>query len=237
VNKFVFVSPMYNASQTVKQMLLSVIAQSYNNWKIILIDDMSDVGELEKVKSIISDINDDRIVLFRNVKKRWETENVLMGIDLCGDNDIVCRLDPDDYLVDLDALQIIDQIYDQSKCDCLWTMHRWNTSMMNISGALPEGADPYKHPWVSSHLKTFRKRLINGINDVNFRGKDGNYIKRAGDQALFLPILNVSKMRAFLPLVMYHYNVKIVDGHIPINDDLLLQKSEADFLRERGFVA
>lgn len=236
MNHFTFVSPMYNASKTLKQMLLSLIAQSYQDWSVLLIDDMSSPDDFKTSEQIVKSMSDDRITLIKNTRKCWETENVLFGIEMCSDNHIVCRLDPDDYLVDLDALQIIDQVYDKSGCDCLWTMHRWNTSMMNISSALPDGADPYKHPWVSSHLKTFRKHLINGIKDVNFRGRNGEYIKRAGDQALYLPILSVSKMRAFLPMVMYHYNVGIIDNKIPITDDLLLQKGEADFLRERGFV-
>ena len=40
-NRFVFLMPAYNASNTIAQSLLSVISQSYNNWKIIIKDDMS----------------------------------------------------------------------------------------------------------------------------------------------------------------------------------------------------
>ena len=40
-NKFIFVMPCYNAEKTITQALLSVISQSYSNWKIIIRDDMS----------------------------------------------------------------------------------------------------------------------------------------------------------------------------------------------------
>ena len=53
MNKFVFVSPMYNASLTLSRMLHSIFGQSYENWKIILIDDVSDDKHKEKQKEIL----------------------------------------------------------------------------------------------------------------------------------------------------------------------------------------
>jgi hypothetical protein len=100
---------------------------------------------------------------------------------------------------------------------------------------MPDDADVYAYPWVSSHLKTFRKTLINEVKDENFRGEDGNYIRRAGDQAIYLPVLHKSKKRLFLPRVMYHYTIKDVPETYQ-TDDARFQKDEAIFLRKRGFV-
>jgi hypothetical protein len=138
-------------------------------------------------------------------------------------------------LTDLDALAIINHAYEQTGCDLLWTAHRWGFSDKNISGPLPEGADPYRHPWVTSHMKTFRKCLLDDVDDVNYRGPDGEYIKRAGDQAIYLPALFRAKRRTFLPRVMYHYTIDDRPETYQ-TDDARFQKSEADFLRSRGFV-
>jgi hypothetical protein len=100
---------------------------------------------------------------------------------------------------------------------------------------MPDNADPYLFPWVSSHLKTFRKCLLNGVNDVNFRGSDGNYIRRAGDQAIYLPALHNSKKHVFLPRVMYHYTIKDTPETYSTND-AHFQREEANFLRNRGYV-
>jgi hypothetical protein len=100
---------------------------------------------------------------------------------------------------------------------------------------MPPDADPYNFPWVSSHLKTFRKRLINDVNDINFRGEDGNYIRRAGDQAIYLPILFKTKKRGFVPRVFYHYTIDEKNGEVYQTDDAKFQKNEAEFLRHRGF--
>ncbi len=248
-NRFVFVAPMYNASQYVGQMLHSVCGQSYDNWKLILIDDVSSIEEQQKSNKIIFRFQEllghmgkdpQKISVHWNGDdptrgKQWEVSNVLFGISQCEDEDIVCRLDADDWLTDLDALMIMNAAYEQTGADAIWSAHRWAFSDKNISGPLSDDADPYKHPWVSSHLKTFRKKLINDVNDLNFRGEDGNYIRRAGDQAIFLPVLHQAKKKFFVPRVLYHYTIKDEPATYQTSD-ARFQRDEALFLRARGFV-
>lgn len=239
-NRFVFVVPMFNASTTLARMLHSVCGQSYENWKLVLIDDVSDPAERRACESVLYSFDKlggiGRFVEVWNGVKRWEVANVIEGLKHCEPDDIVCRLDADDWLTDLDALAIIDHAYRQHGLDCLWTAHRWGLSDRNISGPMPSGADPYKHPWVSSHLKTFRRRLLEGVNDENFRGEDGQYIRRAGDQAIYLPVLRNSRARAYLPRVMYHYTIDDVPETYQ-TPDARFQRDEALFLRARGYVS
>lgn len=239
-NRFVFVSPMWNASQYVGQMLASIVGQSYDNWKIILIDDVSEHNEQRHEANIIDLwsklIPQDQIHIVWNTEKKWEVANVLHGISMCVDDDIICRIDADDWLTDLDALHILNAAYESTNADAIWTAHRWGYTDQNISGPMQMGSDPYKHPWVSSHLKTFRKRLINDVNDTNFRGEDANYIRRAGDQAIYLPILKNAKTFGYLPRCMYHYTIKTDDPSIFQSQDAKFQRDEALFLRQRGYV-
>lgn len=242
MNKFAFVSPMFNASDTLPRMLHSICGQSYDNWKIILIDDVSSKEHREKSEKICNEFKlllngkySDCIINIWNVEKKWEVANVLHGISLCDDDDIICRIDADDWLTELDSLAIIDSVYQQTNCDILWTAHRWGFSDKNISGPMSQEADPYKHPWVSSHLKTFRKKLLKDVKDENYRGEDGNYIRRAGDQAIYLPALHNSKKRVFLPRVMYHYTINDVPETYQTSD-AIFQRDEAVFLRNRGYV-
>jgi len=237
-NKFVFVAPMFNAANTLARMLHSICGQSYENWHLILIDDVSDEKNRETEKSLLSkfcDIAPGKIQVIWNEKKEWEVSNVLKGIARCDDSDIICRIDADDWLTDLDCLAILNHAYNNSSCDIAWTAHRWSFSDKNISGPMANGVDPYKHPWVSSHLKTFRKSLLNGVKDENYRGEDGEYIKRAGDQAIYLPALRNSNNRLFVPRVMYHYTIKDIPETYQTND-AIFQRDEAVFLRKRGYV-
>ena len=238
-NRFVFIMPAFNAQETIARSLLSVWMQTHQNWKIIVLDDKSTDRTVETVKGIRKMIgaSDDKIQLIVNTEKKWEVGNIVEGLKYCEPNDIVCRLDGDDWLCDTDALTIINHRYNQTGVSALWTAHRWSFSNQNISAALPREANPYLHPWVSSHLKTFRKSLIERVPDDNFRGQDGKYFKRIGDQALYLPVLyRCSGNWHYEPIVAYHYTIDMKPQTFQ-TEDAKFQKQEAEFLRMRGFIA
>ncbi len=274
-NRFVFVSPAFNAQDTIEQMMASVHYQNYKNWLILFKDDLSTDNTVQKViefchKNHIPYCIDDivvgenpKVVLWRNQEKKWETRNVLEMIrsEYVRDDDIICRLDPDgDFICDLCAITDINFIYEQTKCDALWTSHRWeNQFWKNISGVMPgcyvvdfrmdnscyiqlvkdnRIKDVYgwgKENWNMSHLKTFRKVLFNNIAEENFKGKDGEYIIRTGDRALFYPILHKSKMPVFFPKQTYFYHIDDKPETYQTND-AKFQRAESDFLSNRGFI-
>ena len=246
-NNFTFIVPMYNASKTLSQMLLSVYAQTHQNWKIILIDDCSNEYEqqqceliLKKFESLLCNKTQVIQVIWNsrcNRGKQWEMSNVLFGLTFCDDNDIICRIDADDWLTDIDGLTILNQVYNEHKLDAIWTAHRWNYTNFNISNALKNKENVYKANWVSSHLKTFRKKIINDIPYENFLNQDNVLIKRAGDQGLYLPVLHKANAYAYLPIVMYHYSIDEKNGEVYQSDDAKFQKLEADFIRSRGYVS
>ena len=237
-NKFVFIMPAFNAEETIGRAIASVAFQTYENWKIIIRDDMSTdstLQEIDKVKKKFG-IPESKISVKSNTEKKWEVANIIDCLKEIGSGDIVCRLDADDWLSDCDALTIINNSYEKLGVSALWTAHRWDYTHQNISGPMQKDADPYKHPWVSSHLKTFRKFLIEGVNDQNFRNQDGEYFKRIGDQAIYLPVLHQCAGNwHFEPFVCYHYTIDMSPQTFQ-TDDAKFQKSEAEFLRHRGFV-
>ena len=238
-NRFVFIMPAYNAQDTIARAIMSVWFQTYPSWKIIIRDDMSTDKTLEAVDHMRKQLSlgEDRLSVTSNTEKMWEIRNILEGLKECDSNDIVCRLDGDDWLCDSDALTIIDHKYKTKGCDVLWTSHRWSFTNQNISGPLPTNANPYKHPWVSSHLKTFRKSLIESVKDENFRGEDGEYFKRIGDQTIYLPVLHQSAGNwHYEPIVAYHYTIDMKPQTFQ-SDDAKFQKNEGEFLRARGFIS
>lgn len=249
-NRFVFVVPCYNAEKTIECMLTSVFMQTYDNWLILIRDDMSTDNTVNKIASCCLENNVEhsihglvgvgdtpKVVIWKNDEKFWEVKNVLSMIrsEYVKEDDIICRLDGDDFLCNLCALQDINVAYNESKAECLWTAHRWGNTWQNISQALPDGADVYQHPWVTSHLKTFRKNLITDVGDENFRGSDGEYIRRAGDQAIYLPVLHKAKRRIFLPTVTYYYTIDMSPETFQ-TEDAKFQLEESKFLRQRGFI-
>jgi glycosyltransferase involved in cell wall biosynthesis len=239
--KFAFAIPTRNSISTLEQALLSLAGQSYKGWRAVIVDDGSTDGTADAIDIIALELGiRHKLTIIRNEERSWEIVNTLKALDLIQPDEIVCRLDLDDYLSDLNALEIIARRYDMDpELDALWTGHRWfdkdGITTMNISAPMPQGADPYKHPWVSSHLKTFRRSLLTGVSDLNYRSKDGEYFKRVGDQAFMLPALARARKHEFLPIAAYAYFCPMDPGNFQ-TDDAKFQKEEADYIRVRGFV-
>jgi len=253
-NRFVFVVPCFNAEKTIERMLMSVFLQTYDNWLILIADDMSTDRTISKIQETCMRfnvpwqnyeyelgrniwLNEKKVLYWKNNEKHWEVKNVLKMInsEVVKDNDIICRLDGDDFLCNLCALKDINFAYNETNAECLWTAHRWSDTWQNISDALPVDANVYEYRWVTSHFKTFRKNLITDVNDENFRGMDGEYIKRAGDQAIYLPVLHKSKRRVFLPTVTYYYTINLSPETFK-SEDAKFQLEESNYLRKRGYV-
>lgn len=237
-NRFTFVMPTFNAVDTVQYSINSVMMQNYPNTKIVVIDDMSTDGTPDAVQELIEGygVGEEKIKLIVNTEKKWEVANVLEGMNYADESDIICRLDGDDWLCDIDALAILNYRYETEGFDAIWTAHRWSFTHANMSTELPRDANPYEHPWVSSHLKTFRKSLLNGVSDSNFRNSQGEYYKRIGDQVIYLPALyQAAGNWHFEPIVAYHYSIELNQDTFH-TEDAKFQKSESEELRARGFI-
>lgn len=249
MNRFVVIAPTFNAEKTVKQAILSLAAQSYQNWKLVVIDDVSTDNTRREILSLSSALGfhvsgrDDtnKVVVVSNETKKWEIENTLIGLSMCNDSDIIVRLDMDDYLIDNTIFEQLNDLYtNYPEVEAIWTSHRWfsekdGLTNTNISRELPPTADPYVYPWVSSHMKTWRKYLSNHVRDENYRGEDGKYFTRIGDQAFYLPVLKLAKNKGYLPTVAYAYRCD-QNKETFQTADAKHQAAEAAFLRKRGFL-
>ena len=147
-NRFVFIMPAYNAESTIARSIASVWFQTHTNWKIIIRDDMSTDKTQEVIEGARKSfgLGEDKLSVKLNTEKKWEVANIIDMLDECQPEDIVCRLDADDWLCDCDALSIINNSYIRNNVDVLWTAHRWSFTHQNISRPLPREANPYEHP-------------------------------------------------------------------------------------------
>ena len=145
-NKFVFIVPVRNCGKTLKRSLLSAAYQTYDNGKIVVYDDSSseeewsqEVEAFNEVKKFV-DAQDEKMIIKKTGSHHIGTvENVLRMIyEQTEQDDIVCRLDGDDWLTESDALFFINTIYNQRNIDAMWTAHRWSFTDANISGRLPD---------------------------------------------------------------------------------------------------
>ncbi len=87
------IMPAYNAERFIKETIQSVIAQTYTDWELLVIDD----GSADSTCSIIEDFvnRDSRIRLLRNEKNMGVANTRNRGFDLCR-GQYVALLDSDD---------------------------------------------------------------------------------------------------------------------------------------------
>jgi len=205
--KVVFIVPMFNAAPHIKELVESLQKQTNPNWEAVLIDDMSNDDTIFMANYCTG--NDSRFKVITNKEKKWALKNVVVNARNVNDGDIVAVLDGDDSICNEKTVQLILNEYQDEEVDTVWTAHKWDINDINISKDFPNGMNinPYEYPWITSHLKTFRSELIHQIHDDNFKDMYGDWFKRGYDQALYLPLLYLSKKRKFINEVCYLYRI------------------------------
>ena len=160
MKKVVFVSPKYNASTHLNDLINSMNEQKNPNWKHIIIDDMSTDGSFDMACKLIRDY--DNFEIRKNQEKNWALKNVVkVAREYQDDPDVIIAVvDADDELCNENTVNLLIDGYSDS-VDTVWTSHTWDINGLNISKPLPNNeANPYQVPWCTSHLKTFRSSSV-----------------------------------------------------------------------------
>jgi len=242
MNKVYFITPTYNASYHLEDLYESLLEQTNENWKWFILNDMSNDDTLEIAQKIENKDKLKRVSVIAWTEKKF----ALKGICDClstfketeyPDDSIIAIVDGDDALCNENTVNLILSEYEKNpNLDSLWTAHSWDINGMNISKELPDNINPYQYPWVSSHLKTFKLGVFKKIKNKNFQDLDGNWFERGYDQALYLPILHLSKERKFLNEICYLYRIN--SNSLKIRQ--WKEKSQMDtirLVRSRGLIA
>lgn len=155
-------------------------------------------------------------------------ENLIDALGEAGDNEIIACLDGDDWLTE-GALDHVQRAHDAG---ALVTYG----SYVCADGRPGHGRrmtseeleNPRLHPWVASHLKTFRADLFREIDLADLKDPNGDWLVHARDMALMFPLLELARpFVVHIPEILYVYNYANSFEH---------QASMADRLREREAV-
>ena len=211
MNKFIVVSPVYNSAVFTEKCILSVLSQTYKNYEFIVIDDCS----TDRTSDVIISLWNDNFKYYRNRERIGScVGNIVKGVNICSgdDEDIIITIDGDDWLYSDDVFEYLNEVYQD---DNIWLTYGQFTS---TSGMLENFCKPItsirnyrRHGiWVTSHLRTFKRKLFKKINDNDLRDRNGKYYTHFEDTSYMFPMIEMAGLKhiLFIDKILYVYNDK-----------------------------
>ena len=200
--KINIVSPFYNSESYLERLINSVATQDYDNYTIYLINDASTDNSVRVAKAAIGRLPDnikDKFHLTSNITNVGAVFNQVNLIRALPSNDIIMLLDGDDALMpDNNIFNFYNNLFADNKTEYAYG------SCWSLADNIPLIAQPYpdlvkkskqyrnhKFNWNMPypHLRVFRKKLIDGIDDSVFKDPNGEWYKAGGDNATFYNII------------------------------------------------
>lgn len=222
------VSPFYNCENYIENCILSVAQQNYDNYLHLLINDKSIDNSLEIAQNTIDSLPENirsKFIIINNEENVGAVANQVNTIrNITNDECIIMLLDGDDSLVNNNTLfNFYNELY-ESDTDFTygssWSMadniplqsQQYPTEIIN-SKTFREHQFNWGLPY--THLRTFRKRLINNISDTEFQDEDGFWYRSGGDNAVFYNLIEQARPNGIKVVneIVYNYN-----DLNPIND-------------------
>lgn len=216
----------YNRDQSLKNAIDVILDQSYKNLEIIVTDD----GETNIAKDIVSSYEDQNILYTKNNTPRGYLNNLKNGISKCK-GDIIMHHSDDDEMVDTNYITYaIDTFKKNSDVDIVFGRFKTITKEREFT-------DNYNHKAYYSN-EEFIKNWINIMEHITFsticfksdllkndKIMSSIYPKAAStDFSIILKAASFSKKIAFIDKIGYAWNVSSDDSLSGENyDDLTYQ--------------
>tara|TARA_R100001594_G_scaffold148710_2_gene204542 strand:+ start:294 stop:1910 length:1617 start_codon:yes stop_codon:yes gene_type:complete len=211
--KFHFIIPGYNSSEWLPQCVRSIKRQDYENYTVTYIDDLSTDNSVQLYKNLTD--KDKRFKILINDEKKYALKNISQAIESLNakNNHVIIVLDADDWLSGPNVLSYLNCFYQENDC--------WMTYGSYMYYPIGErGMEPSEYPeniianneyrndtWRASHLRTFKKKLWDKIEKKDLVDADGEYYKMSYDQAMMLPMLEMSGEKAkYISEILHVYN-------------------------------
>jgi len=211
-NKFIVIVPVYNAVNYIEKCLTSIIFQDYENLEIYVIDDCSDDGTWDKILEVEAKYGHPLHLVIADRHKGTALEGVICGIkvSLCEPENIICIVDGDDSLIGTTVFSDLNDVYKDTE------VYMTYGQFIPVSG----GYGPYCKPipdtrtyrksgqWLANHLRTYKKKLWDMIDDRDLRDKFGRYYMASGDSCVLYPLIELCghKHMRFVKKINYLYN-------------------------------
>jgi len=214
--QFCFVISSFNNESNITNNLTSVITQRYTNWRCIYINDCSTDKTEELFFDLIKKYNvESQFIYKKNDKRSGQAYSKHSAYRIVKDFEIVCILDGDDWLSDVNVLTRLKQIYSNknirmvSSNYTIWYSEN-KTEDYSFSAYSQDIIDNKKfrrqEKWLARHLKTGYGIFFKSI-PKEYLKMNTEWLKVATDIAEYYSALELNN-GIYLPIddVMYIYN-------------------------------
>jgi len=211
-NHFTIAIDTCNHEDWIERCLNTCLTQKYKNFDVILVDAVSDDKTFKIAKEYEKNFNN--LKVYQNEIRIPQVANFLWLAQLSKPNTIIVSVDGDDWLKNSQVLNKLNEVYNSGE---VWMTYGTYEefpyrSVSHIYKAYPEEVIKNnsfrEYQWLASHLRTFRRELIFKINSEDFKRDDGEWLDTAGDQAIMLPMLELSGEKSkYISDILYVYNV------------------------------
>jgi len=211
-HKFIVIVPVHNSVNYIEGCLNSILSQDYKNYELCVMDDCSTDGTWLKIGEIC---NRDwaRFNMCRNeYRTKCALLNFIKAIELFSFDreDVLCLVDGDDKLADNSVLFYLNEVYNDPN---VWMTYG---QYVPASSKYPPYCKPIpdirtyrkSRNWVTSHMRTIKRKLWDKIDDRDMRGADGQYYRTVADAAYLYPAIEMCGYRhlKFIERILYIYN-------------------------------
>jgi len=236
--KFIVVVPFYNAEQYIGDCIKSLLSQKNENWVAILADDASTDNSDQHIPG------DPRFILRKSEQRQMPLANIhsaISSVDLSED-DVICILDGDDYLLRDDALDILSAIYSDPSVMLTYGQYVNSNGTVGHCRSLPLEAFSVlrKIGFWTSHMRTYRyaiyKELMRQDPELTcYKDINGDFYTMCADVATMIPLLEIAghdRVR-FNPHPIYYYRHHPNNEHA--KDQSMQKRIEIELFAKKPF--
>ena len=179
-----------NCAKYIRSALVSIQEQTLTDWELLLVLDAPTDASAGLAFKIAD--GDNRMRVMKLDEHRGLAWNMYQGaLDLNAKaEDIVVVVDTDDTVRE-DAFEKVKKKHDLGYLVTHGSyVKRSKGKRTRISGPYPKGAKVRKHAWRASHLKSFRYKAFEFLDESCFQHEQ-KWLKAASDLALMIPLIEV----------------------------------------------
>lgn len=112
--RFSIIIPSYNCEETIVKLLDSIKAQTYKDYEVIIVDDISEDKSVEVIENYIEENKLNKFFLLKAVNKLFNGGTRNLGVK-CAKGDYILFADCDDWFYSDKCLEEISKVIDKNK--------------------------------------------------------------------------------------------------------------------------